>query len=578
MTIRPRSRWRLFRPRLPRALPAPAAEFTFTVTFAGEVEGGFRVAYAANDGTATLAGSDYVDNDGSLTFNGTSGEVRQITVRANADATVEADETFQVVLGALSEIDPAVAASIQFAGSPLTATILNDDKAVLTLTGPAPAEEGTGSTTTPVVFQVALSAPVQGGFQLAFTTDDGTAKAIDGDYVDNDGQLVFNGTANETRAITVQVQSDTVLERDENLAVTLRNVLGIDPSMADDITFAVSSVSATILNDDDTTLTLSQPAAIAEGTGGEFTELPFTVTLAAAVQGGLRVTYTTDDGTATVADGDYEDNDGALTFAGLAGETKTITVRIRHDNRVEREESFSVCLGAVTRPDETLLDGVVIVGSPAEVRILNDDRPRLALAAGATSLTEGTGTGNTPYTFTVTLLDAVPDEDGFDVAYTTNDGSATVAAGDYTDNDGVLRFAGTAGEAKTITVLVTRDDIVEADESFSVALGQISGMVDGISAIVQNSPAAGQIEDDDAATLTLAAESAAKAEGTGDSTTDFTFVVSLSHPSAGRPQPRLHDGGRHRQGGGRRLSGQRRFDRIRRNGRRNAFDHCPRES
>ena len=118
-------------------------------------------------------------------------------MQVNPDTKVEANETFSVSLGALSEIGATAAAAIQLAGSPLLGTILNDDQAVLTLTGPPATEEGTGGAPTAFVFQVTLSSAVQGGLQLAYLTGDGTATVADNDYVDNDAQLTFNGTAGE---------------------------------------------------------------------------------------------------------------------------------------------------------------------------------------------------------------------------------------------------------------------------------------------------------------------------------------------------------------------------------------------
>ena len=40
-----------------------------------------------------------------------------------------------------------------------------------------------------------------GGFQVAYTTDNGTRTTADLDYVDNDGTLVFSGTAGETEPL-----------------------------------------------------------------------------------------------------------------------------------------------------------------------------------------------------------------------------------------------------------------------------------------------------------------------------------------------------------------------------------------
>ena len=47
----------------------------------------------------------------------------------------------------------------------------------------------------------------------------------------------------------------------------------------------------------------------------------YTVTLNQATAGSFTVDYATSNGTATIADDDYESSSGRLTFAGTAGET-----------------------------------------------------------------------------------------------------------------------------------------------------------------------------------------------------------------------------------------------------------------
>ncbi len=89
---------------------------------------------------------------------------------------------------------------------------------------------------------------------------------------------------------------------------------------------------------------------------------------------------------------------------------------------------------------------------------------------------------------------------GFAVAFSTNDGTATVSDNDYLDTNGSLSFAGTAGEVQTITVPVVHDAAVEADETFSVALGALTGLLSGVSAgdiQVVGSPQTGTIANDD---------------------------------------------------------------------------------
>jgi hypothetical protein len=77
----------------------------------------------------------------------------------------------------------------------------------------------------------------------------------------------------------------------------------------------------------------------AEGKRGKTTLFTFTVTLSAAYDQPVAVSYQTADGTATTLDGDYLARAGTLTFA--PGETtKTITVEVKGDSKREADEYF----------------------------------------------------------------------------------------------------------------------------------------------------------------------------------------------------------------------------------------------
>ncbi len=183
---------------------------SFVVSVDNAIDGGFQIDSTVNDRTATTADGDYVDNDATLTFVGGAGEFQTITVVVNGDNTVEADETFSVALGAISNLMAGInPAAITVAGSPQGATIVNDDTATVTLAPiSAVATEGAAGTTTTLTYSVTLDVAVQGGFRVAYATNDGTATTADGDYVDNDGTLTFAGTTGETQTITVVVNGD----------------------------------------------------------------------------------------------------------------------------------------------------------------------------------------------------------------------------------------------------------------------------------------------------------------------------------------------------------------------------------
>jgi hypothetical protein len=76
-----------------------------------------------------------------------------------------------------------------------------------------------------------------------------------------------------------------------------------------------------------------------EGRNGKTTLLTFTVTLSAAYDQPVTVSYQTVNGTATTSDNDYIAKTGTLTFA--PGETtKTITIEVNGDSKKEANETF----------------------------------------------------------------------------------------------------------------------------------------------------------------------------------------------------------------------------------------------
>jgi hypothetical protein len=79
----------------------------------------------------------------------------------------------------------------------------------------------------------------------------------------------------------------------------------------------------------------------AEGKKGKTTFFTFTVTLSAAYDEAVTMSYRTANGTATTGGNDYVARSGTITFA--PGETtKTITIEVRGDSRREANETFSV--------------------------------------------------------------------------------------------------------------------------------------------------------------------------------------------------------------------------------------------
>jgi hypothetical protein len=238
------------------------------------------------------------------------------------------------------------------------------------------------------------------------------------------------------------------VEADEAFAVTLANVIplaaGVDAAHID----ATDTATVTIANDDRGVLLVS--VAEDEGTASVL------VTLDQAVDGGFSIDYTLPGGTADA--GDYTPTGGTLNFTGTAGEQQAIHVPITVDEIVEADETFSVLLSNVVpaAPGIDPLD--VNTTASVNVTIVNDDVAVLRVPDVVVDETAGTAE------VAVRLEGAV--QGGFSVNYSLPGGTAD--AGDYMPTGGTLIFAGTEGETQTISVPITLDAIVEADDTFDL--------------------------------------------------------------------------------------------------------------
>jgi hypothetical protein len=431
---------------------AEGTSFTFTATLNNPVQGGFNVGYTSNNGTATIADNDYTDNDGSLAFAGTAGESHTITVNTTTDTKVELDEAFTVALGAIT----GAPAGVTTAGSPQIGTILNEDAAVVSLAGNVSQTESL----TPQVFTVNLSNPVDVNVTVQFSTSDGTATTSDNDYAALTNQVVTFTTGTTTaQSVNVAITNDSKVETNEvyNVALTTLNASGRN------VTLGTSAGTGTILNDDSAVITLSGTQSLAEGNAGN-TPFIFSATLNNPVQGGFMLAYTTNDGTATLANNDYTDNDGTLTFAGTAGEIETITVQGVGDLSIEPDETFTVVLGAVTGAPA----GVTTAGSPQTGTLLNDeldfgDAPSAAQSGFAGTYPTLNANNGARHTLTVggLRLGATVDaeSDGQPNATSTGDGA---------DEDGVTLPASLiTGLSNDITVNASAPGLLDAWVDFN---------------------------------------------------------------------------------------------------------------
>ncbi|WP_409557570.1 Calx-beta domain-containing protein [Allomuricauda sp. SCSIO 65647] len=442
---------------------------TFTVRLTGNVQGGFTVDYATNDGSAGEPG-DYTDVSGTLNFTGNDGESYDITVPIIDDSLIEPTEDFTVLLDNLSTT------LIGINGDTATGNILDNDgggsNGIAFDATSVTVNEGDGTAT----FTVRLTGNVQGGFTVDYATNDGSA-GEPGDYTDVSGTLNFTGNDGESYDITVPIIDDSLIEPTEDFTVLLDNLsttlIGINGDTATGNILDNDGGGSNGIAFDATSVTVNE----GDGTA------TFTVRLTGNVQGGFTVDYATNDGSAGEP-GDYTDVSGTLNFTGNDGESYDITVPIIDDSLIEPTEDFTVLLDNLS----TTLIG--INGDTATGNILdNDNIPGVTgLSFDSTEVTVDEDAGTA--IFTVRLTGDV--QNGFTVDYTTVDDFA-ISPDDYTSTSATLTFAGNDGENYDIIVPIIDDVIVENTESYQVVLSNLSPNVIGIN----GDTATGNIIDND---------------------------------------------------------------------------------
>ena len=459
---------------------------TFNVTLSNPSDQTVTVDYTTNDGTATTADADYAAASGAVTFN--AGQTaKTVDVTVNGDDTTEPDEGLT--------LDLSNASNANILDSSGTGTITNDDPIPDVSIDDQSITEGNAGTST-LTFNVTLSHASSDTVSVDYTTNGGTATTADADYVAASGTVTFD-PGQTAKTVDVTVNGDLTHESDETVTVDLSN--------ASNAGVADASGQGTITNDDQVPDISIDDQSVTEGNTGTST-LTFNVTLSNPSDQTVTVDYATNDGTATTADGDYDAAANTVTFD--PGQTaKTVDVTVNGDLTHESDESFTVDLSNASNAS-------VLAGSGTGSILDDDASPTISVAN--TSVTEG-NVGDTTLSFDVTL--SVASAGIVTVDYTTTNGSATLANGDYDAASDTLTFD-PGQTAKTVDVTVHGDTTHETNEGLTLDLSNANG------ATIADDSGTGTITNDDAAP-TFAIDDVNVAEG-ATGVTSLTFTVSKS--------------------------------------------------
>ncbi|HET9765766.1 MAG TPA: Calx-beta domain-containing protein, partial [Thermoanaerobaculia bacterium] len=352
---------------------------------------------------------------------------------------------------------------------------------------------------TPSSLTLSLTCATTTAVTAEWATLDGTARAGE-DYQAAVGTVTIPaGTT--SASIPLTILGDTVPEGNETFRVRLQAPTGA-------VMFKTEGIVTIV--DDETKLTIASKSKTEGNAGSSLIALD--VTLDKAITLPVTVDYATED-YAALAGEDYVATSGTLTFA--PGEkTKTVSVEILGDTKVEPDEDFFVVLSNS--------NNAAIAQARGAATIKQDD---IEITAGEARVAEG-NSGQRDAVFEVRLSSPASQE--VTVKYQTVDGLATAPA-DYLTRANTLTFpAGTA--LLTVKVPVIGDTVAEGSETFLLRLFQPTN-----ANLVQTEATGFIIDDDDCPSVNLLVNPGAEQVTSGEisywrEVTSTTWGVRTSSP------------------------------------------------
>lgn len=523
--------------------PAGTTSFNFIITRSGPAQANQVVCYRTQTGTTippgnanpatpgtapgNPPGADYTEivsnpPNNCVTFTAGGPDSIVVPVIVYQDDVFENDETFTFIIESVT----GGPAGVDFSDTGL-GTILNDDLAPTIRITPNAVNQS--EAITPYGFTVTRTGrsqlPVTFNFATASGTATGGAACTAGvDFISQSGTRTIPGSPDSaasttaTSVINVVICNDTIDEPNEAFTVSISNIANATLLVAADAT-----ATGVILDDDAGPIVTVSDVTMAEGNVGT-TPFVFTITLSGnPTTQPVVVTYSTVDGTATVADNDYQPIiAGTQTFA--PGETsKTVTVLVNGDLNFETDERFTLQVTSATNASLDPLLGAKAIGLGT---ILNDDGPA-TFAIDNVTQNEGNDPAN-PVLFRFRVTRTGSSAITQSITFTTQNGTATGGAAcanpgtgaiDFIPQTGTLVFVPGGANFQDILVPVCGDLVFENNETFTVTIASTTpGEVP-----TAGSVGTGTIVNDDA--LSFRVDNVTGQEGNAG-TTNFVFRIS----------------------------------------------------
>ena len=307
-------------------VPESTATKSITVSRTGDTSGTVGVTWSAASNTAKL-GIDFSAPGGVLTF-GPGVTSQSFTVNITNDTTAERNESGHLILS-----HPTGGAKLGVRSRAIV-TIKDDDVSSSGFKFSNGSYTASESGSKVITITRTMSTTAQ---SVTFKTSGNGTAAAGVDYTAVTTTVNF-AIGQTSKTVNVPILSDTIVERNESVNLTLSSPTGGG-------TLAAQSRSVLFITDNDSNGTIQFKAA-SYSVSESGPTATITVTRTGGSYGAVGVRYATTNNTAT-SGSDYTNSTGTLSFA--QGEnSKTFTIPIVNDSSVEGTESLNLTLSNPT--------------------------------------------------------------------------------------------------------------------------------------------------------------------------------------------------------------------------------------
>ena len=432
---------------------------------------------------------------------------RNFSVPITPDTKIEATEDFSIMIDASSSQLKNSSNTIIVGTNTATGTIINDDTAVLSISGSASNEGGN------IRFTINSTKAIDEAVILNYTTTgSGTAGT---DYTAPTGSVELPALATTT-TFDIQTATDEIVEEDETIIITISSVTAINKVAEESINFSNAPATGTIRNVGSAANLSITPvnAAVAEGEA-----IIFTINSTKAIGRAITINYATADTNDnwTASASDYTAS-GSIMLPAEAM-SATFAIQTIQDTIAEANEPFTVNLSGVAAgniPESA----ITFDATPIRLTINNDgDKAIITVNRPATADEGSSGETQIPFNFAIGEV------------------ASYAGAGVFVEYNNTPLLAGVnligADATGSLSIPVIGDKIVEADETinlsiFNSTIVQYGSPPRGFIIELEEEDGILTIIDDDTADLSLTGNVVRENEGG-----TMTFEVQSSNPIAG---------------------------------------------